>query len=823
MRQATSDRPALADTSVTLSEAMTASVTRTNHIEAIDGLRAVAVAAVLVFHADLGVVPGGFLGVSLFFTLSGYLITTLLLREHETRGTISLRGFYGRRWRRLIPSSWLCIAVVLAATPLWSIPQVRALPGDALAALGNIANWRAAFSDLSYQDIFIGKPSPLAHFWSLAIEEQFYALMPLLALLTLRHGRCTLSLVAGALLAASVVATLLTSDRDLVYNGTHTRAAELLIGVLLAIHAPALRSVVRQTLGWVALAAFAVVIALTSIGDGWLYRGGLAAFSLISAALVLAVIGPERSLFTAVLGARPLVAIGRWSYALYLIHWPIYLALDQARTDLRPVPLFALRTGLAVALAALITVVIERPIRTRRVLASANRTVLASLVVAMSLVIAMVVLPRPSLSENDQLLAAGDSGEIIFTTEPAGTLDAVTTTTAPPSPILVVGSDPAAPDALRSRGFTVIDGTNQYCPIVQALDVQLPNGDVQSIAGCTDATSSWIAMARENQVVDVVVTFGAVDEGITRTSGDVGFPAKDSFPEIGRRWDRVFKKIGFVWDSFPEEFQLYLLDEGTDRSFLLDALTRFAAERSQLSFLHSSADGLANAILSALPGDSDIPRVLVVGDSTSVIFAVALFRASAGQLEVRWVGQNGCPFVDVEWIRSSLDDPWDFNYCPSMAELVAPQLTTFKPNVIVMMVAPNELRHQRYKGDEGDHVAGDPIYTRVHDDYMSAFVAPLVELGTTLLVADCPQLRANLNVNEEMVSPERIAAWNTQIQRWVDSSPSIELLQYAAAITEYENTVGEALVDGTHADVDILTELIRTDLLHVILTAARRS
>jgi hypothetical protein len=139
-----------------------------------------------------------------------------------------------------------------------------------------------------------------------------------------------------------------------------------------------------------------------------------------------------------------------------------------------------------------------------------------------------------------------------------------------------------------------------------------------------------------------------------------------------------------------------------------------------------------------------------------------------------------------------------------------------------MMVAHYELRHQRYAGDDRDHVAGDPVYTQFHDDYMRQFDAPLVALGIPLLVADCPQLRTGQVVNAEMASPDRIAAWNAQVQRWVDGSPDIDLLPYAAAITEYEQTVGEALFDGSHADVDILTEIMHSHLLDVIMSAARR-
>ncbi|MGA9277443.1 acyltransferase family protein, partial [Ilumatobacter sp.] len=122
------------------------------YVPALDGIRAVAVIAVLLFHAEVGLLPGGFLGVSVFFTLSGFLITSLLLAEHDRRDHIDLRQFYGRRARRLLPAAWACLAVVLVAIPWWTIAQRERLGADTLAALANVANWRAASSDASYQE-----------------------------------------------------------------------------------------------------------------------------------------------------------------------------------------------------------------------------------------------------------------------------------------------------------------------------------------------------------------------------------------------------------------------------------------------------------------------------------------------------------------------------------------------------------------------------------------------------------------------------------------------------------------------------------------------
>ena len=158
------------------------------HVPALDGLRGLAVAAVVAYHAGFGWARGGFLGVSAFFTLSGYLITSLLLVEWDGTGRVSLREFWGRRFRRLLPAALAVIAgVVVAARFLADSGQLADLRGDVLAGLGYVANWRFVLDDRSYGDLFTG-PSPLQHLWSLAIEEQFYVLFPLLTVGLLRIG-----------------------------------------------------------------------------------------------------------------------------------------------------------------------------------------------------------------------------------------------------------------------------------------------------------------------------------------------------------------------------------------------------------------------------------------------------------------------------------------------------------------------------------------------------------------------------------------------------------------------------------------------------------
>lgn len=213
---------------------------RLPHIRALDGLRGLAVIGVLVYHLDLGWLPGGFLGVSLFFTMSGFLITSLVLAERSEHGAVAIGRFWGRRFRRLLPAAWagLALAVAFAAFS-GDADQLRRLPGDVWAALAYVANWRFLFAGDAYAAGY-QEPSPILHYWSLAIEEQFYVLFPLVvaALIALRATRRAWFAVMGALLALSMVATLVFFDADetsRVYFSSLTRMAEILAGVLLAL------------------------------------------------------------------------------------------------------------------------------------------------------------------------------------------------------------------------------------------------------------------------------------------------------------------------------------------------------------------------------------------------------------------------------------------------------------------------------------------------------------------------------------------------------------------------------------------------------------
>jgi peptidoglycan/LPS O-acetylase OafA/YrhL len=347
------------------------------HQPALDGLRGLAVAGVLLFHG--GHLTGGYLGVDAFFVLSGFLITTLLLVEHGNRGRISLGHFWARRARRLLPA----LVCVLAAVALYAafIAQRGELPTvrwDAISTLFYFANWHAIVSTGDYFAIF-RSPSPLQHTWSLAIEEQFYLVWPLVLVAVLRRGMPAKAaakrvLALTVVLAASsfVLAQLLytKADPSRVYYGTDTRAAAILCGAALACALAAWGPVrgtrARRALEVVALIAAALLaVAWTHLSgnSNFLYRGGLLLCGLAVTIVIASAVHPERGPISTALSFKPLCALGIISYGVYLWHWPIFVWCNEQRTGLSGWPLFALQLAITFAVAIASYRIIERPIR----------------------------------------------------------------------------------------------------------------------------------------------------------------------------------------------------------------------------------------------------------------------------------------------------------------------------------------------------------------------------------------------------------------------------------------------------------------------------
>ncbi|WP_170323448.1 acyltransferase family protein [Cryptosporangium phraense] len=375
---------------------------------ALDGIRALSVIAILLYHGGVELFDGGFLGVDVFFVLSGYLITSLLLVEHDRTGTLHLRNFWIRRARRLLPALALMVGSVLVLFPMLGVEWPSGTRGDALAVLFYVSNWWFVAQGESYAQAF-EDPSPFQHTWSLAIEEQWYVLLPLVLLILFRTplGRRALGwlLAVGAVASAAVMAAVLsTSDGSRAYYGTDARLQGLLVGATLAcvFASPVGRRLVDNAivgvLGWFAFAALLVAFVVTAQADPRMYRGGFLLVALISALLVASVVGTGRYSPRAVLAWPPLVAVGVLSYGIYLWHWPIYLLLNPARTGIDGLPLLVVRIALTGLVSVASFLIVERPLRIGAPPNSLASPQVAAPIAVLALVAALVGVAVPGVA-----------------------------------------------------------------------------------------------------------------------------------------------------------------------------------------------------------------------------------------------------------------------------------------------------------------------------------------------------------------------------------------------------------------------------------------
>src|SRR5215210_7944964 len=347
------------------------------YMPGLDGLRAIAVIAVIAYHLDPDLIPGGLLGVGVFFTLSGYLITDLLLGQREATGSLKLGDFWMRRARRLLPALFLMLAVVVAWVTLLDRSQLPSLRGDVLAAAAYVSNWWNIVREASYFARF-GPPPPLDHLWSLAVEEQFYLIWPWLLWLGLRYvpGRHRMAglTLAGAALSAAAMGLLYEPgiDPTRVYEGTDTRAFGLLLGAALAMVWPSreLRAdrinlrgrLLLDGVGVIGLVVIAFLILRTREYSPFLYPGGIVLLSVGTVLALIALVHPASRLGVAV-GWAPLRWLGVRSYGIYLWHYPIIVLTAPSLQERASLSLEVLQVVATVAVAALSWRFFEEPIR----------------------------------------------------------------------------------------------------------------------------------------------------------------------------------------------------------------------------------------------------------------------------------------------------------------------------------------------------------------------------------------------------------------------------------------------------------------------------
>lgn len=352
-----------------------------HYIPALDGLRALAVIAVVIYHMNATALQSGLLGVTIFFVLSGYLITGLLIREWSTTKKINLPQFWLRRVRRLFPAIVFVLLGTIVLTGVFAPDMLTKLRNDIVAALLFFTNWWYIFQDVSYFEA-MGAPSPVTHFWSLAIEEQFYLIWPPLLLLLfskrVKKRHIQLGLLVAAIASAAAMAILYSpqADPSRVYYGTDTRAFSLLIGAFLAFEFPPARvnghgrqgftardRKIALGVGSAALAGILVMMVAVNGYSPFLYYGGIALLSLLTGALIIT-LADGRSPLARFFALRPLVWIGKLSYSIYLWHYPLLLLMNP-RNFTGETPWFAYvgQALVILAVSAISYYVVETPLR----------------------------------------------------------------------------------------------------------------------------------------------------------------------------------------------------------------------------------------------------------------------------------------------------------------------------------------------------------------------------------------------------------------------------------------------------------------------------
>ncbi|WP_264077186.1 acyltransferase family protein [Mycolicibacterium houstonense] len=530
-------------------------------IPALDGIRAIAVALVLAGHGGVPGVAGGFIGVDIFFVLSGFLITSLLLDEYRRTEHIDLKGFWIRRAKRLLPAMVLMALAVVIARDLFPPEAVATLREDAVAAFFWMANWVFVAADTDYFSQG-ATPSPLQHTWSLAVEEQYYVLWPLLvlgAILLLRRRRpaavrAAVFVIAVLGVTASAVAAIVLSgdpaQLNRVYFGTDTRAQALLVGAAaaallvrdwstLTVSGTLIRARWRRWVAWmlpvVGVAVLAVAAHLAT-GSADQFRHGLLLVVAVGAVLVVAPVALDQDGYVArALAWYPLVTLGVISYGVYLWHWPIFLILNGERTGLSGWSLLALRCAVTIAVSWVSWWAIEQPVRHWRP-QHVPMLRLSAATVATAAVVTLTVVPvgaptRPAVPDVTAAVAEVDVGaeRPVAVGSPPARL-------APGTHTVAVFGDSVAWTLMRylpaTPGFHFSDYTTIGCGIARGGPYRSAGETLNQKPECDSWPERWaqrIAHDRPETVLLMIGRWEAVDRTWRGRWTHIGNDAYDAY------------------------------------------------------------------------------------------------------------------------------------------------------------------------------------------------------------------------------------------------------------------------------------------------------
>jgi peptidoglycan/LPS O-acetylase OafA/YrhL len=534
------------------------------YYRAVDGLRGVAVLSVLMYHTSL--YDNGLFGVDLFMVLSGFLITVTLLREESRTGRISLGAFYRRRAKRLlVPLIVVLGATAIAVAQLGRSDEADRVMQQGIASLFYVANWEQIARGESYWDA-MSVQGPLSHMWSLSITEQFYLVWPpLLAVVSAvvvrrRHAAiAALSAVAAVAMTAVTVLSYDGTNADLLYMGTHTHGVGLMIGSIAAIvcvrqlrrcaaGVPPRFVMSSRVAGLVTLALLTAIVVVSvrtsTYEEPWLYEsGGMTVVAILGAGLILA-LTREDTAVARFFKVTPLVEIGKLSYALYLVHMPLFWVLHKTLPDPRPAFIALVGIPLSIALAAFLHHIVGEPVRIRRWnRAGGVSFAVLSVAVCGALVVSPALVRQESGSGDTRVLILGDSLGHDFAT-------ALTT---------------FAPD-----DFVVTDGAFNGCGVFTPETSRTTAVEQGPAPGCLPWEQRWRDSVRES-APDVVVINLAWDGAEQRVGGRWMDPCSQEY--AGRYSQQLASALDIVEDGGPDRRVLL----ATSREFTPIAAPEWAA------------------------------------------------------------------------------------------------------------------------------------------------------------------------------------------------------------------------------------------------------
>ena len=817
----------------------------------LDGLRGMAMGVVLLYHAGVRGVPGAFLGLSQFFTLSGFLVAAMLLRAHDGGG-IGLRPFWIRRVRRLAPASLVALAAiavfgVFAATPA----QAETLPTHLAAAALWVANWYSILADQSYVDLFT-QASPLDHFWSLSLEEQFYLFMSFgMALLLPRTSRTRVVVaVLGVLSAASLFwAIYLTRSGaalDRVYLGTDTRLSEILFGSILAVLLVRGRiqpsPTTQRVLGWSAAVAY--------LGALWMWHvvpidseamwgsGGNVGYAAMTVLIILGILSDRGPLATA-LAWWPIAAFGRISYGVYLYHWPLFLWLDEERTGLDGAALLALRLTATLAAAIASYHLLEVPIRNGATLHLSRRARYLAMPVCTVLVITLSTVAVRGSGADDTITFADDaSGD---DAPPGAAADAVLD-------VLVVADVGAGPitDHLVAQGqaeddLEVVDGGTLTCSRLE----RGPEG-----WACPEWADRWGSLVEEHDPDAVLLLVDDWDtDELAALVADAGGSDEPLDVVAEQVLDEGFHHLSGQGAPITWALSRAPLDQVQVRAALPfhQAMERLLQQRTDLSaseWLPLRRDPMgepyleqvSSTVLDALAAtrrrsDDGLFRVMVVGDSgaRSVGFGLVRLAAEGDEALVWNIAVAGCGIAQ-EGVSRDVFDGAELPPGPACIEARdqwRDNVAEFDPDLVLVLSGLRDAQDRDLEGDGTFAGPGDPAIDEFLLDTYLAAADDLASGGARVvwMSPPCVRLLPGLlggEVDEEVFNPARMEALQAIVAQLPAERPdTVEVYDLDAVLCpggeflETVDGVGDIRPDGIHLSVDgslWLAEQLQDDL-----------